>query len=1163
MSHPLQQRVVQVRERWNRRAAVELVCWLLVAALLGLLVAGLVDFMVRPVDRGLRVLLSLALIGGVGAMAYKLIRWWRSQQWSDLSAAQHLQQAFPQLGDRLASALEFLGQEEDDPTAGSAPMRRAVVADATALLETVPSEQVATSRTHGRTLAMAGATAVLVVVLALLAPQSLWTSVARLVAPWNNLEWPRRHNLQFDQTPTLLARGETFEASLTDTSGSLPDEVAFEYRYQDGGRWRTEQTWMQQVGTTMVARRENVRRDFEYRATGGDHYSMPWTKVQVVDPPAMAELKLTVEPPKYSGLASTPVTRGLRVLTGSQMQLTGTATEPLVSATVEGALGEPLLLDLTAPDNKGVALSTGGWMATTTDRSKLVRATLELTSAKQLAGSVELPAMEVVADSPPTIAWQGSTAELFVVQTAIVPLAVEAADNLALSNVHLNLRAVGLEGPPAQMNPFVELYQAPPEPPTREALPAVGEALDRQQLATELNIEALGLPVGAVLEVHAEASDYLPQQTTTTVPRRITVITPAEFESRLASDQADILRLLEQALADQRAAREQSQQVANNPDASRKSLDTLLAARLAQQTVERTLLGDPGGAVAEIHHLLEQLTINQLAQPQLVEQLQSIADALVQLGKTSLPAAEQTLTTARKTIEPHVGQTLPDEARESLTGTFAALDGEQQTVIQKIEELIDRANAWSDAERFIRELLRLEQDQRTAREGSLAAVRQNLQATSDRSVVPVSRQQFQRLATDQSELSRRFDKLLQSMRQMAGSSAVSDDFAARLSSAINVADTLSVATQLSSAAQDLDQQQAGRAAETQLTAANALREMIDRLRDRTPTDPGELAERLREMLKQMAGLKQQASNAETADEQRKLSEDLKNLAQEMSRLTADAASEQTKQASNTAAPRQGETPEQRDQRLDQTRREIEQAEQEVNRRIAELEGEKQQKVLDRLAEVLDVLIPRQQQTLEQTIAMELFRENRGNFGDAEAKRLEGLAEQENKIATELDDAMAEVENRAVFQLALGGAAGDMRQAGSALSQHQTGRTTQNLELAALTRMRHVLDILREQPEPPPEEEQQDDDGGGGGEGGQQPQKPPLIELAEVKMLRWLQADLNGRTRMFEADVADNVSDGNLKREAANRLSNEQKELARLVREMLERNNREAERPVDL
>ncbi|MGI9457371.1 MAG: hypothetical protein ACR2NU_12475, partial [Aeoliella sp.] len=129
----------------------------------------------------------------------------------------------------------------------------------------------------------------------------------------------------------------------------------------------------------------------------------------------------------------------------------------------------------------------------------------------------------------------------------------------------------------------------------------------------------------------------------------------------------------------------------------------------------------------------------------------------------------------------------------------------------------------------------------------------------------------------------------------------------------------------------------------------------------------------------------------------------------------------------------------------------------------------------------------------------------------------------------------------------------------ALEKSDTGRVTQGLELGALARMRHVRDVLRDEP-PPPDEDQEPSEGEGG-QGGEK--RPPLIELAEVKMLRWLQIDLNGRTRLYEANLADNPQTKASKQQISQRLAEEQTRLEELVREMMRRNNDSNPPEIDL
>ncbi len=1125
--------------------------------------AAALDYSVRTTDHGLRILLSATLATLLLAVVWRFFGRWRRERWNEPVAAQALQRRFPTLGDKLASALEFLRQDEHDPTAGSAPLRRAVIAEASAALDELPAEQVAERRSMPCALSLAMMSLLVVFAFLLLAPQSSRTALTRLVAPWDSVEWPRRNNLEFVDPPNLLARGETFEASLTDSGGNLPDEVEIEYRYTVDGRKRTDKTWMQRVGDTMVARRENVNRSFDYRATGGDHQSMPWRSVEVVDPPTATDVVFHIHPPAYTGLEIVSVSGKVRAVSGSKIGLISKASQPLKSAALVGGSPDPIAAEIR---DEEISLPSQPWSLSAGEQNESLRPTLELVAKNGLQANVALPLVELVVDQPPQVSWLQPTDDQFAVSGAALPIEVSARDELALKNVRLTI-SPSSDGKELPAPAPVYLYTGSNSPPKHAKLPRGGERLDTQSLSYQLDLAPLELPAGTVIELGATADDYKPQTGTVDRPRRITIVTAAEVDSQLAESQADLLRLLEQALADQRAAREQSkragQRATQSTPVDRDDLDNLLSARLAQQAVRRTLSGADRGVINVADALLGRLRINRLQRPELVAHLEQIRDAVRQLADDPLPTAEQILTDLRKVYDSKLGT----PAAASETTKFAALDGEQQRVIDVLEKLITGANEWSDSDRFVRELARLESDQRRLREQSLDAARRNLLAQSDRKVQPVEPADQQRLAAEQADIARRFDRLAQSMRKMAQSDAIASDLAARLQDALSEAESNQLSAQLAGIGGEIADGKLGRAAETQQAAADALRELIDRLRDRSPNDPGELAAKLRSMQRELEQLKQQAQDAQRqgdpqqqAAERRDLEQKLARAARELARLTAQAASQSTARASNSAAPQQGESKQQAQEKLEQAKRDIDQAQRELAKRIAALEGERQQRLLDRLAEVLADLIPRHQEALERTLQLELVRETTGGLGDAQRRQASNLSTTENHLADKLGEAIADVEKRAVFQLALGGAAADMRQAAQGLEQLNTGRLTQSLQLSALSRMRHVLDVLRDQPPPPPEGEQSS---GGGSGGGNQPQQPPLIELAEVKMLRWLQVELNNRTRLFEADLADNATLANQEREVAERLAAEQHQLEELVREMMRRNNKSVQRPVEL
>ncbi len=167
--------------------------------------------------------------------------------------------------------------------------------------------------------------------------------------------------MEFAAAPERLARGQNFSATVVNRTGAAPDDARIEYRVRVGDEWRVETQPLQVAGNELLASRENVQRSFDYRAVGGDDTQMPWRSLEVVDPPTLGELKITATPPKYSGLAAGPADRHLRVLAGTQLTLTGSASEALSAAEieVEDAPAVPLTVD--SADPRTFSTPAEGW----------------------------------------------------------------------------------------------------------------------------------------------------------------------------------------------------------------------------------------------------------------------------------------------------------------------------------------------------------------------------------------------------------------------------------------------------------------------------------------------------------------------------------------------------------------------------------------------------------------------------------------------------------------------------------------------------------------------------------------------------------------------------------------------------------------------------------
>ena len=96
---------------------------------------------------------------------------------------------------------------------------------------------------------------------------------------------------------------------------------------------------MQRIGDLVVARKERVARPFDYRAEGGDDHKMAWIHVDVVQPPRVDSLAITLHPPDYTGWPVQPGERRIVALRGTVVEMAGRSNKPLSAATLHVAGG--------------------------------------------------------------------------------------------------------------------------------------------------------------------------------------------------------------------------------------------------------------------------------------------------------------------------------------------------------------------------------------------------------------------------------------------------------------------------------------------------------------------------------------------------------------------------------------------------------------------------------------------------------------------------------------------------------------------------------------------------------------------------------------------------------------------------------------------------------
>lgn len=1135
MAHPLQVRIDRVRRQARRLVWCYGLGWLLAALVSAVVVLGLLDYLIRFEDPGLRVLCTLSVACAAAAGVWRFLYRPLARRWRDVEMARRVERRFPALGDQLSTAVEFLAQSEDDPEAGSALLRRWVVSATTAQADALDFSAALDRRPTRRALRAAGGCAALAAALLLAAPQSALLAVARLANPLGAAAWPRHNNLELRDLPARLAAGQSFEVVAFDRFDKpLPTDARLLIRYPDGAEGNEESEPLQAQGQELVGRKPNVGRPFEYRVVGGDDRSMPWRALEVIEPPRVESLQVKVHPPAYTGWPAETADRTVRALRGSRVEFTATTTKKVVAVTVRREHG-PALQARVERDGFGFHLPADLAEPLRVDKSE--RYWFALRDEQEVVGGEgEKWEIQALADEPPSVVVEQPAANLFLTPEAIVPLRVLAKDDLAVRDVALVYqRSDRSDVPQAARLLWSGPEKVAPTPPG-QARPRS----DQRSVEDAWELAPLGLKPGEQVSFYLAARDYLPQEGRSTV-RRLSIITRRELDDRLAQRQALIMAELARVLKLQQDARTQVKsleiQLREVGALSRADIDHAQGAELNQRQVSRTLTSRAEGVPAQITDLLAELSSNQVDSPDLQRRMENMLTQLDDLAGGQLEPIERQLTAAIKGAQlqlPAAGQPPPKTADPAVRAAVDQAGVHQDEVIRVLEAMVGDLAQWDSFRRFARDVAQLRREQ----EELLNETRQTGLKTLTKAWRDLDAQQqadLKKLAQRQLELARRLDKTEQQMDQSRRRLAESDPLAsATLGDALDLARRLGISGQMRQTGGQLEENRVGQAAERQEQAAAQLAELADLLANRREQELSRLVKRLREAESQLAelrkeqqGLQKRAAAAREQDaaerqrelerlakEERELKEETERLARRLERLQAEQASRSLARAGGRMQ-QAGQAGEQGDgdgagEQAAAAQKDLDEAQRQLAERRRQAEADLAREQLARLEDGLKSLHQRQQGLLDEAMRLEGLKTSQGQLTRGQSASLGDLARQQQALSVDTSAQREKLSEAEVFGWALRQAASEMDRAAALLEQRETAQPTHSAQRQALAHLERVLTALKpgeKQPqpgEPPP-----------GGQPGQQPgQKSPprdaIRSLAELKLLKLMQEDLNRR-----------------------------------------------------
>ncbi len=1113
----------QVCRRRRRRRWLTATCWALAAvlvaalALIGLDSAlGIAD----PLGRGLLTMVLVVLCGLI------VRRWFvalSETSVTPLQIAHEVEHRHPALRDVVANAWEFSRQADDDPTAGSESLRRAIVLRAATVVNEIDWQQLI-PRQPLRQAALALASVVLTIsALSWSFPQTMQIGLTRLTNPLSTDEWPREHDLQFIDPPKLLAAGDDLILELRDTRVPLPPTITMHYRTRRQGRWHDETQLLTTKKNPLEIRRSNVQDSLQYRATGADHQTMPWQSLEVVTAPRVEQLQVTIHPPAYTQLPARTWDKSATIFAGSELEMRGRTDQPVTKVVLQSASGRQITAQV-GPEGQSFKLERSDWQVENSDTY-----TLQLTTAAGLTtrATVEL-AFEVVADRPPQVRFIEPTNDLTVLSTVAVPLVIEASDELAVREINLVFRRSDRTDEGEQRLSF---WQAPDEQASR----SIDENSARQQRVEFLwPLESLSLEPGSVVEFSAQASDYQPATGQTVRALRMHIVSEDELWRQIFQQQARIVELLAQLLREQRELRGITSDWAEFPEWSKaRWANSSHAAFFRQRQITGTLAGNQHSLLGQLAGLTQTIERNRLLRPEAADRLQTAQELLQNL-------VDDPLTTVDLSLGEIARQTQREPERKTLNPLIAVTGEQQEQVVAGLRRVIKLLMSGNMLSRFEREMATLEADQHAL--AKLCRVEIAPQLFESTGAKPDLSTALDSAVRRQRELARRFAELVLSMTQAA--KRLADDepaLAALLAETVALAEELDTQATIQTAADQLARRRLGRSATSQQQTLKDLAKLRSRLAGQNTKGAAKRLKQLQtterelqQLRRQVAALERELHQLRPAQRE-KLAKKTDAITNQLERLripnaakpASEAASRLRSAQPNTQATKQAQ------QLLDTAQRHLTTARRRQQVALARLE-------MAKLDAKLDLLIARQQ-TIQQEI-------HRLNLNEAQAQSVPQLADQQAALREEVLSQADQLTSLPVFAHLLRMNGETMHDVEDRLLKTELGQPTQALAKQAVSQLTQLAKALRQERKKIATSNR-DQNGGGAGQRqtGDTPQQQTLqLILGQLQLLKSLQTTLHEKTRTLETQQAA----GQPPTQLASELARQQQQLTELARQLV-------------
>jgi len=1049
-------------------------------------------------------LATLATIGVLRILAFKP---------RQIDIALRIERNRPELRNRLAALLEFEAQPKGERTEMldlGLPVLRAEVEQAMQGLDPASITSMRSAMRPARQLALV---VVLWAGMLVAIPSIISVGIVRALAPWSNAQWPSLTEIADRTDRSVVATGTPFlwRAELVRGDPSR-ERVRVEFRIKTGSWGSWQSGWLGKSDGSAFDRMQDVpvdAREIEYRFTTSDA-STTTASIQCAQAPTVVNANLRITPPSYLAgrgpstvdllpAGSSPI-RFHECVEGSSIELELTFSRPVMGPAKEGGLPDiAAALGLDAPcDACSITTTPSSWTATmdlVEDRAISITA-----SDGDGVAMIEPFVLRVVAlrDQPPIAQLTLPATDQTVLPTAKVPAASHAEDDFGLVRSAIAAqRIAGVEATPERM---------------------LTETADRslsEDLSTIIDLVELEAAPGDVVMVSALAEDAyerdgVRREPSRSAPRRLRVISSSDFSEEIASATS--------------ALRQSVLRLEERQAGATQSMDRQAVQRDQAEIASRTTTSS-----RQARALADRVRMNEDRDTPTSRLLDEAADLLDEAWSEASSASETAIASDPK-----------DWRTPKLTGQQEAV----QTTLEAAARLLDRdTKSWEASQSLARAAEAIQ-----ASQAERKALAEQVQGKSRDELTPGQRAALDRIAQRDAETAQALREATESIKAQGEDLEQSDPAqSAAMQQAVGRAQEEGVVGKVEQSGEetrDNAMQQAQRSAEQALESLARMQEDLDAAQRLESTVLRRIAEELADRLKQLiADAEASMQSVDDLGEEDSLppqaiSGDVERLRRNTNaaldeamrmerrldaviRLITPAIGHEEQALIRLAALQELAGRADVNQAIEAAQQDLRRALEATQAAANEAKQDEQRQAQQRLAEQCKALVA--QETAIVQGATEL-----GEQADARRRLVEGrrLALAQDELAEGIGALMAdgEVAKSEIFGEALSQAGASSVRASEAFRRSDGLAEATNAARDTLDTLAGLASALADKSkekdrfaEARDQGDQQNNAAGGGGGGGQQ---GGILPIAELKLLRDLQAKLGRRAARALSDGGD-------------------------------------------